>query len=301
MPKTEVKEFTLYGGEVKVKFYPNSHMYKVTDPKHGLVDQRVKGVTTYLGIKDKSAALQSWTAEITGTFLLDLIESGKTVTNEDVAKAMVLYTEKKEEAATIGQIAHEWCEYFIKHQLGLPGYEKEPELPEDPQTMRGVDSFLEFVNNHKVEFLSSEKIVYSREHQYIGTMDFTAMIDGKLVAGDFKTSNGLYNTVFAQTAAYAHADEEEQAHLGKPIQYEASYAVRLAKESEDEYAARMYKKNAVRQLIGKEPKDIKQYDPFEVRISNGRELHDINFGGFMCCKRLYEWDNATDFFKNDSK
>lgn len=298
---TEIIEHKLYGGEVTVKFYPNSHMYKVTDPKYGLVDQRVKGVTTYLGIKDKSAALTSWVAEVMGTHLLDLLEAGQPVTNADIAKAMVLHTERKEEAATIGQIAHEWCEYFIKHQMGLPGFEAEPILPEDEQTLHGVNSFLEFITNNTVEFLESEKIVYSRKHQYIGTMDFKANINGKLVSGDFKTSNGLYNTVFAQTAAYEEADEEEQAHIGKPIQYEASYAVRLAKESEEEYVARMYKKNAVRGLLGKEPNGIKQYDPFEVRVNEGRELHDLNFAGFLHCKNLFEWDSATDFWKNDKK
>ena len=301
MAKTEIVEFTMYGGEVKVKFYPKSHMYKVTDEKYGMVDQRVKGVTTYLGIKDKSAALTSWVAEITGMHLLDIIEKGQIVTNEDIAKAMTLYTEKKDEAATIGQKTHAWCEYFIKHKLGEVGYENAPTIPKDPQTLLGVDSFLEFITNNKVTFIASEKIVYSRKHQYIGTMDFKAEVNGKLVSGDFKTSNGLYNTVFAQTAAYEEADEEEQAYIGKPIQYEASYAVRLAKESEQEYVDRMHKKNAVRQLIGKEPNEIKEYNPFEVRINEGREKHDINFAGFLSCKDLFHWDIDTDFYKNDNK
>lgn len=301
MAKTEIIESKIYGGEVTVKFYPNSHRYKVTDPKMGLVDASMKGVTTYLGIKDKSAALQSWTAEIAGLHLLDIIEAGKQVTNEDIAVAMNLYNEKKDEAATIGKKAHDWCEYFIKHQLGLPGYEKEPTLPEDPQILLGVDSFLEFVNNNNVEFIASEKFVYSRKHQYVGQMDFKARVNGKLMCGDFKTSNGLYNTVFAQTGAYLAADEEEMEAIGTPEEYEGSVAVRLAKETEEEYCERMARKNAVRALLGKEPRQFEPYNPFEVRFSEGREAYNNNFQGFLHCKNLHKWDEETDFYKNDKK
>lgn len=298
---TEIIEYPIYGGEVIVKFYPNSHRYKVTDPKMGLVDAPMKGVTTYLGIKDKSTALQSWTAEIMGMHLLDIIEAGQPVTNADVAKAMNLHNERKEEAATIGQKAHDWCEYFINHQLGLPGYEAEPVLPDDEQILLGVNSFLEFVTNHDVEFIASEKLVYSRKFQYVGLMDFKAKVNGELMCGDFKTSNGLYNTVFAQTAAYMAADEEEMEALGTLEEYKGSVAVRLAKETEQEYNDRMAKKNAVRSLLGKEASNYKAYDPFEVRFSDGREAYMNNFQGFMHCKNLHKWDQDTDFYTNDKK
>lgn len=298
MAKTEIHEFTLYGGEVKVKFYPNSHTYKVTDEKYGLVDQRVKGVTTYIGIKDKSAPLVSWATELAGTYLLDLLESGEAITPEHIAKSMGLHTEKKEEAADIGTRTHEWCEYFIKHQLGRPGYEKEPELPTDQAMLLGVDSFLEFITQHNVEFINSERIVYSRKNQYIGTMDFEAIVDGKMAVGDFKTSNGLYNSVLQQMSAYQAAAEEEAEHLGKPVKYEARYAVRLAKETEKEYADRMLKKNAVKALQGKEPSAIKEYQPFEWIVEMGRETHERDFKGFMHAVGLHQWDSATDFYYN---
>lgn len=298
MAKTEFQEFSLYGGEVKVKFYPNSHMYKVTDEKYGLKDERVKGVTTFLGIKDKSMALVPWAVELAGMHLLDLMESGEAITPEHVAKSMGLHTEKKEEAADIGTRTHEWCEYFIKHKIGVPGYEKAPELPEDQAMLLGVDSFLEFITQHHVEFISSERIVYSRKHQYIGTMDFEARVDGKLAVGDFKTSNGLYNTVLQQMAAYQAAAEEEAEFLGKPVQYEARYAVRLAKETEQEYADRMLKKNAVKTLQGKTPGDIKPYLPFEWIVDFGREAYERDLNGFKCAMGLYAWDAETDFYRN---
>lgn len=293
---TEIHEFTLYGGEVKVKFYPNSHMYKVTDEKYGLKDQRVKGVTTYLGVKDKSQALVSWAVGEAGLHLYDIISAGQIVTMDDVRNALKRHTEIKDEAALIGTAMHAWCEYFIKFKLKEKGYEEAPKLPEAPQILLGVNSFLEWYTSHKVEFLSSERIVYSRKHQYIGTMDFDAIVDGKLTGGDFKSSNGLYNTVRAQISAYIEAAEEEAAHLKKPVKYENRVAIRLSKETESEYNTRMTRKNIIK---GKEDAPLDPYEPFEWKVFEGRESHEVDFrDGFMAAKTLFTWDQSTDFFLN---
>jgi hypothetical protein len=296
---TEIHEFTLYGGEVKVKFYPNSHMYKVTDEKYGLKDQRVKGVTTYLGIKDKSQALVSWAVGEAGLHLYDIISSGQIVTMDDVRNALKRHTEIKDEAALIGTAMHAWCEYFIKHKLKEKGYEEAPKLPEDPQILLGVNSFLEWYVNHHVEFLSSERIVYSRKHQYIGTMDFEAYVDKVLTGGDFKSSNGLYNSVRAQISAYIEAAEEEAEHIGKKVKFQNRVAIRLSKETEQEYKVRMERKNIIK---GKEDAPIEPYEPFEWKVFEGRESHEDDFKrGFLAAKTLLEWDQATDFYLNRNK
>ena len=292
---TEIITSYLYGGEVRVDFYPNSHMYKVTDEKHGLDKQRVKGVTTYLGIKDKSQALVSWATEMAGLHLYDVLASGQPVTMDDVRKAIGRHKEIKEEAALIGTAMHEWCEYFIKHKLKREGFETPPVMPEDPQIALGVNSFLEWYMAHNVQFLNSERVVYSRKHQYIGTMDFEAIVDGKLTGGDFKSSNGLYNTVLAQISAYQEAAEEEAAHLGKPIKFENRVAVRLSKETESEYAERMQRKNMIK---GKAENDFDPYVPFEWKSFEGRETHERDLQGFLTAKALFEWDQATDFYRN---
>lgn len=291
----EFKEYSLYGGEVKVKFYPNSHMYKVTDEKYGLKDERVKGCTTYIGIKDKSPALVSWATELGGTYLLDLLDDGKVITPQDIAKSMGLHNERKQEAADIGTRTHEWCEYFINYKLGLNN--KAPELPTDQAMLLGVNSFLEFITQHKVKFISSERLIYSRKHKYIGLMDFEAEIEGKLSVGDFKTSSGLYNSVLMQMSAYQGACEEEAEFLGNPVKYENRYAVRLSKESEQEYADRMIKKNAVREFQGKQPNEIKPYEAFEWLVES-RETHERDFNGFLSAKALFDWNEETDFYKN---
>jgi len=291
MAKTEFKIISLYGGEVTIKFYPKSHMYKVTDPKYGLVDQRVKGVTTFLGIKDKSPALVSWATETAGLHLYDIISSGNPVLMPDVIEAINKHRQIKDDAATTGKEAHEWCEYFIKHKLGEEGYEAEPVMPTDPAQVLAVDSFLEWYMSHDVKFLSSERVVYSREHQYVGTMDFEALIDGEMSVGDFKASNGLYNTVLAQTAAYQSAAEEE-----KPdIKYLNRWAVRLSKEGPEDYAVRMERKNFMK---GREGNEFPPHNPFEWKKIEGRDLYDRDFKGFLSAKALFEWDAATDFYAN---
>lgn len=292
---TEIHEFALYGGEVKVKFYPNSHMYKVTDEKYGLKDQRVKGVTTYLGIKDKSQALVSWAVGEAGLHLYDIISSGQIVTMDDVRNALKRHNEIKDEAALIGTAMHAWCEYFIKHKLKREGFETPPVMPEDPQIALGVNSFLEWYIAHNVQFLNSERVIYSRKHQYIGTMDFDAIVDGKLTGGDFKSSNGLYNTVLAQISAYIQAAEEEAEHNGKPVKYENRVAVRLSKETESEYNTRMTRKNIIK---GKEDAPIDPYVPFEWKSFEGRETHERDLQGFLTAKALFEWDCETDFYRN---
>lgn len=292
---TEFQETKLYGGKVTVRFYPNFHMYKVTDEENGVLNELVTGVTTYLGIKDKSAALVSWATETTGLHLYDILASCETITMDDVREAINKHRKIKDEAAEIGTKMHEWCEYFIKHKLGREGYEKKPEMPDNTQIALGVNSFLEWYMAHNVQFVDSERVVYSRKHRYIGTMDFDAYVDGVRTAGDFKSSNGLYNSVLAQLSGYAEAREEEAAYLGEPFQYENRTAVRLAKETEDEYNLRMERKNIIK---NKEGEPYEPYNPFEWLLFEGRELHKRDLEAFFTHKALHTWDKETDLYKN---
>lgn len=289
--KTEIIESSLYGGEVKIKFYPNSHAYKVTDEKNGLKDKRVKGVTTYLGIKDKSAPLVIWATELAGWNLIDKLRSGKVITEEDIMEAVPLHRKKLEEASNIGQKIHDWCEYFIKHNIGENGYEDDPILPDEKEILLGINSFLYWYNEHDVKFISSERIVYSRKEQAIGILDIEAKVDGKLALIDLKTSNGLYNAVRFQTATYVKFDEEENPDK----KYDERWAIRLSKETEEEYLERQERNCFIR---GKDPQYIKPYQALEVmRFDNGEEL-EKDYQAFLNSKGLKIRDDETDFFKN---
>lgn len=271
---------TLYKDSVSVKFFPDSHQYWVDG-------KRVSGVTTFCNIKDKSRALTIWATELYRDYLLDLGDGG--VTSEHIYRGCNLHMERKQEAADIGSKIHDWCETHIKHQIDskLPY----PEMPEEKAVQIGVNAFLEWEDLHKPKYKSSERMVYSKKHGFMGTLDIEATINKKLYLIDLKSSNGLYNTVNMQTAAYVFADEEESGR-----DYVGRWAIRLAKETEAEYIAKMQRKQQNDILKGRAPRAIPPYQVFEAK-----ELDtDVNddFKAFLAAKTLFEWDKKTDYYLN---
>lgn len=276
--KANFIESTLYKGKVAIKFYPDSHQYWVDGV-------RKTGVTTYLGIIDKSRPLVIWATELYRDFLLNL----KSVTESDIYAGCTLHEEKKAEAASIGDEAHNWIENYVQG--------KEVEMPERREVQLAINAFLDWEAANKVKFLSSERVVYSKKHDYIGKMDIEAKVNGKLCLIDIKTANGLYNTNMLQTAAYLKADEEESGR-----KYAGRWLIRLAKESESEYNARMAKKNAGRARKGKEPIEYPAYQVFEALFCDTEPGNmERDFKGFLNAKALYEWNKETDFFTNGKK
>lgn len=284
--KTPAIETKLYGGKINVKLFPDSHIY-IVDAK------RKSGPTTYIGIKDKSTALVSWATELQADFIIEKIRRGEKITEEHVFFAQDLHRQKKEEAADLGHKIHEWCEHYIKTKLKIKGYSM-PDMPEDQNIQVAVNAFLDWEKEHKVKFLSSERLLYSRKHEYVGTLDIEALVDGDLCVVDLKSSNGLYNTVRMQTAAYLKADEEESKR-----KYKGRWAIRLAKETEEEYMAKFKKKQAKDIAKGKEARKIPQYQAFEAMYfdKNKGEL-EYDFEAYLACITLYKWDRETDFFLN---
>ncbi len=273
----EFQESSLYGGKVKIKFYPDSHRYYVDGKPQ-------TGVTTYIGIVDKSRALVIWATELYRDYLLAQLKGG--ITEAHVFEGCGLHEERKQAAADIGTEVHNWVEGFIKGE--------HPDMPETREAQIGVNAFLEWVEANKVKFLSSERIVYSKKHGYIGKMDIEAKVNGKLCLIDIKTSNGLYNTYGLQTAAYVRADEEESGR-----KYHGRWLIRLAKETEADYVARMAKKNQNRMRKGKEPIDFDPYEVFETKFLDDEPGNlERDFGAFLSAKSLFEWNKATDFWAN---
>ena len=76
-----------------------------------------------------------------------------------------------------------------------------------------TDNFLKWVEEAKPKFLASEKVVYSKELFYAGTLDFLAEIDGKTYLGDIKTGSGIYPEMWLQTSGYQLALEETEPDL----------------------------------------------------------------------------------------
>jgi hypothetical protein len=285
--KANVQESTLYKKTVAVRFFPDSHIYMVNG-------KRKTGVTTYLSILDKSRPLVIWATELAEDYLLDKLKGGPVLISEkEIYTACSLHAVKKEEAANIGTEIHDWAERYIRHKLKEKGATM-PEMPERKEVQIGAMAFLDWEKEHKVKFVSTERVVYSKKHDFIGKMDIEAIVDGDLVLVDLKSSNGLYNSVCMQTAAYVKADEEESGR-----DYKGRWAIRLSKETESEYLEKWAKKNAKRESLGKDPIDVPPYQVFEAKyLDDGGSNIDRDYKAFLSAMHLFNWNKLTDFFTN---
>ncbi len=282
---SESLEIKLYKGKVVGKFFPESHIYMIEG-------KRKTGASTPSGYKFDISALMGWQGEETAKHLFELLEQGKPLTHENIVKAIFAGEESKNKAADLGTKIHEWCERYIKHRLREKGYEM-PEMPEDPNVQTGVTSFLEWESEHKVKFLWSEKILYSLKNDYIGRGDFAAKVDGMVCLCDIKSSNSLHTGVRLQTAAYAMADTEES-----KTKYEGRWAIRVAKETEEEYNRRMAHKNKIKELLGKKTYPPEPYQVFEAKfLDNEKKFLKRDGEAFLWAWNLLRWDRECDFWK----
>ena len=188
---------------------------------------KVIGTTSVSGLLDKPG-LKFWAVNLACDLIKSLVEGGKDVTLKDIDEARNAHRQTLQEAAESGTAVHLWAEEWIK--AGLAGKEA-PKPPEDDKIVNGALAFMRWATEHKVKFVSSERLVYSVKHGFGGTMDAEAIVDGKLRVIDFKTSKakkpqkgkeeekcvlcgkvgcgGVYDEYRFQTAAYQLAAEEE--------------------------------------------------------------------------------------------
>lgn len=166
--------------------------------------ERVPSVTTILKVISKGDGLTQWAVNQSLEYLQDRFQGE--LTTEEVSQALLdskyAHRYKKEEAAGIGTIAHNWLEQYLK---GNP-----PELlPDNEAAANSVRAALDWFKQHDYQTISSERRLYSRRHNYAGTCDWLAYVDGHLSIPDFKTSKGIWDEYRFQTAAYQNALEEE--------------------------------------------------------------------------------------------
>ena len=136
------------------------------------------------------AALSNWTSSMTWVTpeWIDQI----------ISNARRLPDEKRDQAANFGNKAHELIDEIIQG--------KEPEVPQEMVPV--VSGFEKWRRGAGLQISFTEKTVYSAKYKYAGTMDAVAHRGSRLVALDWKTSNGLYPENALQVAAYAKALEE---------------------------------------------------------------------------------------------
>lgn len=200
----------LYGGEVVIDFYPDSHRYKKQGEKTYLIS-----ATGATGIIDKSRPLIIWAIGLFKTHLLSFFEGSKSksFTPDElypiIEEGAEQHTIRKEEAASIGSQVHQWCEMFVLNKMKGEDVTEESLEGLPDQVEKGVNAFLDWYNAHDISFLASERLVYSRDNDYVGITDAVAIIDGKKTVIDFKTSKRVYTDHRYQLSGYWNAIEEE--------------------------------------------------------------------------------------------
>lgn len=259
------EEYEFYGGDVVLHYDPKAHVYLLV--KDGdLIPQ--EGVTNVCHIIDKSEALIPWAVkQMAGMLLTQAV-----ITLPDGQKQMralpyqefenlvlaskTAHKDKLEEAGDVGHVAHAWIERYIKAVIAhgpasIQVQEVLAKFPEDERAMNCCLAALDWMRNHNVRWLGTERKIFSRTYGYAGTMDGLCLVDScqnhhcckapfkdRLTISDWKTSNYLYTEYLLQTAAYMQAFNEEQQYiLLDPFRavYPSSYAtdrwvIRLGKE-----------------------------------------------------------------------
>jgi hypothetical protein len=221
-PSTE--KIVMYDGEVTLYYNDIRHRYEVDIPSKQILKKYVPGATSIKGKLDKSAALTRWAVNITLDTIAQYWRPGlkyhEGQINKVLRKAKATRYEQSAEAMDIGNMAHTFFEDYIK--LKVQGIEpqiievNDPNeneegfvvLPKTPEARNAIQAFLDWEATHEIEYLWSERRLYSRKHHFAGTSDAALRIDGKLYLADFKTSKRIYKDYFLQLAAYAKALEE---------------------------------------------------------------------------------------------
>lgn len=205
---TNIISKPLYKWAITLDFYPDSHQYRING-------DRIPSVTGICGIVDKSNQLIMWAVKLYKEYLLQ----HETITTSIVEEWSKRRREVSKEATDIGTIVHDYCEWFACG-VDMP-------MPDIPQALNGIQWFLSRYREHNIKFLHTERLIYSKKHNYCGKFDALIERDGKKCLVDFKTSKGFYPLEMGmQLAAYRAAYEEE---MGEAI--DAQYILRFDKET----------------------------------------------------------------------
>ena len=179
-----------------LKFNKAKHAYR-------LDGKPMTGVTTVLGIIAKPALI-NWAANMAvdyvkensaGGGLLDYLVSEKVL-----EEARTAHTRAKEKAGDKGTDIHALVEEYIKKSISENDGRAIGDIPtQEPM----LEEFIRWAVNNKVQFLESEKRVYSEKWWVAGTADFTCKINDQRFVGDLKTQKTMWDrTPFFQTAGY---------------------------------------------------------------------------------------------------
>jgi hypothetical protein len=105
-------------------------------------------------------------------------------------------------AGDIGSEAHQAIEWLLRTALGA---EAGPKPVISAPAKIAVEAFKAWAIKVQLKPILIERIVYSTQHRYAGTLDLLARVNGVLCIIDFKTGKAVYGESHLQAAAYAAA------------------------------------------------------------------------------------------------
>ena len=187
----------LYNESIQINFNSFNHAYS----KDGEGLASVTGITGTIN----KPQLIGWAVGECVNYLIEKIKPGASFDEVALAElfseAKKAHTKSRDKSANIGTLVHEWIRKYIKKE--------NLEMPINEQLRTSINNFLSWEKDHKVKFLTSEQVIYSKKYNYCGTFDNNAIVDGELTLIDMKTSSGVYDEMFAQLAGYEQARCEE--------------------------------------------------------------------------------------------
>ena len=207
----------LYNKTIQVVFDPSKKRgrYQVSG-----VAERPWSVSEIYGIIDKSTPLMIWANKLMRGHALNMlaVSKKKKFTTAEVIdfmeKVLLLPEQEKVTAGGIGTEVHDWLEGFAKAKMHKET--RMPALPRSRAAQQCISGYLDWYNKQKrVKFVSCEEIVYSRRHNYVGTLDTVMVVDGINTLADYKSANKMQPGFLFQIKGYIDARNEEQRYLAR--------------------------------------------------------------------------------------
>jgi hypothetical protein len=222
------------------------------------------GVTSVVGMLDKSGPLIGWARRETARYAVNNLETVAKMVNDfgadETIKTVKTVTDKEaKDKARIGTNVHAMVEEWLRadHE------NRDPVIRPTDEERPFIESFIAFESAVPVRWLTVEAMVCSLDYGYGGTLDGIGEIDGAITLVDVKTGATLQPSMRIQLAAYGHPS----CFVGRPL---------------DPKRYRLPK--------------IERYALLHLR-PEGYELvyQDVttdDFEAFIACLRLWHWQQA---------
>ena len=188
-----------HGEDVDLEYDDEKHTYMVDGKQVPAVTRIVDAVSP--------KNLTEWAAKAGADWWLENY-------TDDIEMQAIMYDgiryahrEISREAQNVGSDVHKWIELHIRSKMD-DGH-LFVEYPDDVKvSIENFHKWLAMAEKRGIEWLGSEKKIYSKLWNYAGTIDALARINGELYVIDFKTSAKIYKEYYLQVYGYAQAVHE---------------------------------------------------------------------------------------------